>query len=137
LTGAQAGEGLVANGLNHHAQMLVSVILKRDKSERLIDASRASAQRIQHFGHTVYVTGMGLKFDFDEIALGDRHRQLQQTSGRGNHLKAALGTDPVAQLNESRRGLEFYTDSTVSGVALGIVCHQHHYRTRTKSKRDY
>lgn len=79
--------------------MLVSVILKRYKPERLKDASRAGMQRIQHFGHAVDAARMGLKFDFDEIAFGDRHRQLQQSSGCGNDLKAALGADPIAQLN--------------------------------------
>ena len=117
--------------------MLVSLILERNKPERLKDAARTCTQRIQHFGHAIHVARMGLKFDFDEVAFRDRYRQLQQPSGCGNDLQAALGTDSVAQLNQSGRGLKFYTDSTVSGIALGIVCHQHHYRIGMKSKRDY
>jgi hypothetical protein len=79
--------------------MLVSVILKRNKPEGLKDAARSGAQRIQHFGHAIDIARTGLKFNFNEIAFGDRHRQLQQSSGCGNDLKATLGADPVAQLN--------------------------------------
>jgi hypothetical protein len=57
--------------------MLVSVILERNKPEGLKHAARSGAQRIQHFGHAIDIARTGLKFNFHEIAFGDRDRQLQ------------------------------------------------------------
>lgn len=96
LTRAQAGKGPIANRLHHHAKVLVIVIFEGDKTERLKNASRPRPQGIQHFGHAVNVSGVSLKSDFDEIALGDRGRQLQQASGCGNDLQAGFGTVTVA-----------------------------------------
>jgi hypothetical protein len=99
LTRTQAGEGAVANGFDHHAQVLMIVILKRDKPKRLKNGTNATPQGIQHFSHAVDVTGVGLKSDFDEIALGDRSWQLQQSSRCRDYLKPTFGTVSVAQFD--------------------------------------
>lgn len=75
------------------------IVLEDDKAERLEDATRAGVQWIQHFSHAVNVARMGLKCNFHEIAFRERHRQLQESPGCGNDLKATLGADPIAQLN--------------------------------------
>jgi len=77
LTRAQPSKSAVANRFDHHTQVLLSVILKRDKPEGLKNTSCAGPQGIQHFSHAVDVAGVSLKSDLDEIALGDGNRQLQ------------------------------------------------------------
>jgi hypothetical protein len=77
LARTQAGKRTVANGFDHHTQVLMIIILKRNKPKRLKNGTNATPQGIQHFSHAVDVAGAGLKSDLDEIAFGDCGRQLQ------------------------------------------------------------
>jgi hypothetical protein len=60
------------------------VILDRNEAERLQHANSRLPHRTQDLGHGSYRARLRLKRDFDEIALGQRTLQLQQSSGRRN-----------------------------------------------------
>src|SRR5436189_6204892 len=44
----------------------------------------------------------------------------------------------ITEFDQSRRGCELNTSSTMNGVGLGIVCHaENHYGTGPKARRYY
>ena len=106
------------------------IVIERDKAERLEDAPLTLSDWVQHFRHAMHLAGVGLESDFHEVALRQSSRQLKQASGDRNDLNVTLGLLAVAELNYCGRGLELNARSTMSGVALGIVCHAGtYYRT--------
>jgi hypothetical protein len=116
----------------------VIIIIERDKTEGLEDAPLALSHRVQHLGHTLHLAGVRLERDFHEITLRQSSRQLKQASGDGNHLNVAFGLLAVAELDYCRGGCEFNSSSTMSRVALGIVCHAGtYYPTDERRARDY
>ena len=99
-----AQEAAVSGGLNRHAQQLVRTIFERYEAEWLEDASLPFADRVQHLRHAFDAAGLSLKRNLDEIAGGERPRQLQQASIDGNDVDVALGLLAVSELNDYRRG---------------------------------
>ena len=63
------------------------VILERDEAERLQHAIRLLLRRAEDFGHAVHRPGLRLKSNFDEVALRQTVRQLQQPASHGNSLE--------------------------------------------------
>ena len=71
------------------------VILKRDKAERLEYAVVHLSHGGEYFGHAVNWPCLGLKSNFDKVALGQRLGQLQQAAGHGNGLEFRFGAPAV------------------------------------------
>lgn len=135
---AEAQEVAVIFLFDDAVQHLVVIIIQRDKPERLKNAAWRRADRIEHFGHALYVAGMRLEGHFDEIASAQSLRQLQQATRRGNDLQTGLSAKTVPKLNDGRCGCQLNASSTMQGVDLGIMCHAaHHYGTDDRGKRDY
>jgi hypothetical protein len=81
--------------INRGPQAAVVIIVKRDESERLQNASSRFPCRREKFGHPVHRARLGLKGDFDKIALAKRRGHLQQTAGDGNGLKFSFGAAAI------------------------------------------
>jgi hypothetical protein len=72
------------------AQAAMVVILKRDEAKRLQYAIGHLPHRGENFGHPVHRAGLRLKGNFDEVALSQGMRQLQQAASHGNSLELSF-----------------------------------------------
>jgi len=63
------------------------IVLNRHEAEGLQNAVSHLPHGAENFGHAVHGTGLGLKGNFDEVALSQRLGQTQQASGHGNSLE--------------------------------------------------
>lgn len=91
----QAENVLVGHMVKRRAQPAVIVILKRDEAERLQHSSARLASRTQKFGHAVHRSRLGLKGNFDKIALPQRGGQLQKAASRRNGLEFSFGAPAI------------------------------------------
>jgi hypothetical protein len=71
------------------------IILKRDETEWLEHACVRLPHRTQDFGHAMHRARLRLKGEFDERAVPQRMRQLQQSPGHGNGLEFSFGAAAV------------------------------------------
>ena len=71
------------------------LILKRDEAEWLQHAVAQLAHGGKGFGHAVNRPSLRLKGNFDEVALRQRLRQLQQSASHRYGLKFSFGAPPV------------------------------------------
>jgi hypothetical protein len=62
-------------------QTAVVIVLDRDEAERLQDTSCCLAQRAKDLSHAVHRARLRLKCEFDECAIVQPTRQLQQSAG--------------------------------------------------------
>ena len=107
------------------SQPPVIIVFEGDKAERLQHAIRHIACRAEYFGHAVHRPRLGLKCDFDKIALRERLRQTEQAPGYGNTLQFGFGAASVFQTNCSQNGVsKLDPGGTPRGVRLGEVGHR-------------
>lgn len=99
------------------------VVSERNEAEGLQDVSLLRSQRMQHFRHSVHVAGASLKRDLDEIAFIQSLGQVQHAAGGGNGLKAGLGLDAVALLDQGLCRGKLNSGSTMESVDLRVMCH--------------
>ena len=78
------------------------VILKGHEAEWLQDTVRDTVHRAQSFSHAVNRARLGLKSNFDEIALRQRLCQAQQSAGCGDGLQFRFGTASVFEPDRSQ-----------------------------------
>jgi len=71
------------------------VILDRYKTEGLQDALVRLHHGAEDFGHAVHGTCLGLKRDFDEVALSQRVGQTEQSTRHGNGLEFRFGAAAI------------------------------------------
>ncbi len=81
--------------IERRAQAAVVVVLERNEAERLQHAIRRLPRGAEDLRHAVHRAGLRLKGNFDEVALRQRMRQLQQATGRGNGLEFSFGAPAV------------------------------------------
>ena len=81
------------------------VIFERDETEGLKNPIRHVTHRAEDFGHAVYWSGLGLKRNFDEVALSQRLRDAQQSSGDGDGLEFRFGAAAVFEPDGSQDGI--------------------------------
>ena len=70
---------------HQRVQDAVVIVSERYEPKRLGHDILTTANRPEHFRHSVHVPGLRLKRDFDEIALGEGFRKVQQPPSGGNH----------------------------------------------------
>ena len=88
--------------IKRRPQPSVIVIFKRDKSKRLQHAGVRLAHGAEHFGHAAHRPRLGLKRDFDKIALAQRTRNLKQSAGDGNGLEFSFSVPAIFETNRSQ-----------------------------------
>jgi hypothetical protein len=76
-------------------QAAMVVVLKRHEAERLKHAVGHLSCGHEDFRHTVYWALLGLKRDFDEVALAQRAGQVQEPAGYGNGLEFAFSAAAI------------------------------------------
>lgn len=123
MAGAQAHKTSVGGGFHRPAKFAVVFVTKRNEAEGLENAALSFAYRVQHFGHPLYVAGLRLESDLDEVSFRKRLRQLQQASCGRNHMDVAFSLLAVAEFHQRRGSCKLNSRCTVGGVSLRIVCH--------------
>ena len=81
------------------------VILNCHEAERLQHALGRLAHRAENFGHAVYRTSLGLKRNFDKVALRQRLRQAQQATSGRDGLEFSFGAAAVFETDRSQDGI--------------------------------
>jgi hypothetical protein len=71
------------------------VVLDRDEAERLQYAIRCLSHGAEDLGHGVDWARLRLKCNFDEIALRQRTRQLQQSARRRDGLEFSFSVPAI------------------------------------------
>lgn len=71
------------------------VVVKRDEAEGLKDTTRRLAYGSEYLGHPSHGARLRLKREFDEGAISERARKLQQSAGRGNGLEFSFGAPAI------------------------------------------
>ena len=71
------------------------IILERDEAERLKYALRRLLRGAKNFRHSVYGARPRLKCNFDEVALPQRTRQLQQPAGYRDRLEFSFSVPAI------------------------------------------
>jgi len=111
--------------IERRAQAPVIVIFERDKAERLEHSIFRFPHGTEYFSHGAYRTGLGLKGNFDEIALGKRTRQSQQSARRRNGLEFSVSVSAIFEANRSQdRGPKLDPGRAPRRVRLGEVGHK-------------
>lgn len=64
--------------LDQLMELLMVIVVKRDEAEWLEHHVGSSTHRFEHFGHALYVTGLRLECNLNEVALGERLGDLQE-----------------------------------------------------------
>ena len=101
------------------------VVFERDKAKGLQYSLGHTPRRAEHFGHAMDRSGMGLKSNFDEVALRKRLGQLQQAAGHRNGLKFRFRAAAVFESNRSQdRISELDPGRAPRWVRLGEVGHR-------------
>lgn len=101
------------------------IVFERDKAEGLQYALGHVARGAENFGHAMYRSRMGLKGNFDEVALRKRLGQLQQAAGHRNGLKFRFRAAAVFESNRSQdRISKLDPGRAPGGVRLGEVGHR-------------
>lgn len=115
------------------------VVFKGDETERLQHATRQSVHRAQRLSHPVDRARLGLKSDFDKIALRQRLCQAQQSAGCGDGLQFRFGAASVFEANRSQDGISKLNPGRAPrGVRLGEVGHtQKQYGAARYCGKDY
>jgi len=116
----------------------VVIIAQRNEAEWLQRSLRA-AHGIQHFSHAAYRAGFRLERDLDEIAIAERLRQPQESTGHGYRLKFAFCALSIFKHHEGgNRTTQMKARCTFLRVGLGKVSHrQFHYATRPNGEIHY
>jgi hypothetical protein len=81
------------------------VILKGNEAEGLKHAIRHFPRGSEHFGHAMHRARLGLKRNFDEVALSQRMGELQQAASDGNGLEFCFGAAAVFESDCSQNGI--------------------------------
>lgn len=81
------------------------IILERYKAERLQNCARQLPRRTEKFRHAMNRTRLRLKSNFDEVALAQALRHLQQSPSHGNGLEFGFGAAAVFESNRSQDGI--------------------------------
>ena len=111
--------------IERRTQAAMIVVLECHKAERLQHAVRHLPHGAEDFGHTVYRTCLRLKRDLYKVALPQRMRQTQQTTGHGNGLELSFCATAVFETDRSQdRISKLDPGRAPRGVRLGEVGHK-------------
>ena len=125
--------------IERRAKPAMVVILERHKAERLQHTVDGLPHRAEDLGHAVHRPGLRLKRNFDEVALCNRLRQVQQAAGYGYGLELSFGAPAIFKPDCSQDSIsELYTSCAPRWVRLGEVGHSRmNYRTMPCYTIDY
>ena len=111
--------------IKRRAQAAVIVIFERDEAERLEHSVLRFPHGAEYLGHGAHWAGLRLKRYFDEIALGKRTRQSQQSARRRNGLEFSVSVPAILETNRSQdRSPKLDPGRAPRRVRLGEVGHK-------------
>ncbi len=127
LTGVLVGpEQHISLGRRIHseAQILVIVIIERNKPKCLDDRLCRNLSRVQHLGHAVHRAILSLERHFDKITFLECSRHVQKAAGQRNSLQPGFCAVAVIQLYKRKNGLaKLNARGTVLRIGLGEMGH--------------
>ena len=81
--------------IERRAQAAMVVVLNGHEAEWLQHAFGCLPHRIEDFGHSVHRARLRLKRNLDEVAIGQRVSQVEQSACRGDGLEFSFGAPAV------------------------------------------
>ena len=115
------------------------VVAQGNEAKRLQAGALELAHRLQHFGHAVDRTGVGMEGNLYEVAGGKLLGQLQQPAGDGNGLEFRARLLAAFNLDgRGHRSVQLDSRCTPVGEGLGEVGHsQVNYAIAEPCRADY
>ena len=77
------------------------IVAKRDEAKRLI-AALIDFAGVEHLRHSLHAPRLGVKRDFDEVAVAQGSGEVKHAAGGRDRVKFAAGAIAVIQQDRSR-----------------------------------